>query len=138
MGFFWKLSVTNFLAKKPKHLLTFWAILKTSIKDCCGNYFGSSFTNGLPYSIIWTHCFPYSTASKLFEVFDKQTFFSPFQNQPMRLLQVTRPTIKSLHYFHRNPSFRNCGQSYKASTLVNYDSSVLSISNLQVITSLES
>ena len=30
------------------------------------------------------------------------------------------------------------GQSYNASTLVNYDSRVVSISNLQVITTLES
>ena len=31
-----------------------------------------------------------------------------------------------------------CGQSYKASTLVNYDSRVVSISNLLVIRTLES
>ena len=32
----------------------------------------------------------------------------------------------------------SCGQSYKASTLVNYDSRVVSKSNLLVITTLES
>ena len=41
--------------------------------------------------------------------------------------------IKISLEFYREP----CGQSYKPSMLVNYDSRVVSISNLQVVTTLE-
>ena len=38
---------------------------------------------------------------------------------------------------HSSLSNQTCGQCYKASTLINYDSRVASTSNLLVITSLE-